>query len=127
MTSINESYYSVGASKVFSDRGTTENHIVHEPEPKEEIERCLNCSYRDCTDICPYSPYYRKPKPPKPKMTTKERYLSKLDEVAKKRADNVSKLFMDGWCESGIAWELGLTRSEVVESLKVAKKAGFLD
>lgn len=103
-----------------------EKYMVHEIEPKEEIDRCLNCPYPDCTDTCVYSPFYRVRKP-KPKLTPVQRYIARLKPETKERAGEVARLFMDGWCEGGIAWKLSITRTEVVESLKVAKKMGLLD
>ena len=131
MMSINESYYSVKARKIIGESGSKETHIVHELEPQEEIDRCLNCQYSDCTDTCPYSPGYRKPKQQKDKsererLTAHERYAKKIDENTRKRAKNVSLLFLDGWSVGGIAWKLGLTRSETEESLKHAEKLGLL-
>ncbi len=128
-TAINESYFSIRARIVGTEPEQPVGRPVHYPDPVEEIQRCLNCKYHDCTDTCPHSPYYRKPKPKKPRKSIdfKQVYVSKLSEDERLKASEVARLHMDGWTEGGIAWKLGITRKEVELFMNVAKKAGYLD
>jgi ferredoxin len=130
ITAIDESYFFVRGKIVGKDeRPEVEKYEVHRPESKEDIDRCLNCKYVDCTDVCPYSPYYRNPvkKNSERKTRFKKIYESKLSEEERKTASEVARLHKDGWTEGGTAWKLGITRSEVELFMNIAKKAGYLD
>lgn len=96
-------------------------------DKKEDIERCLNCHYKDCTDVCPYSPYYRpnnsakkrkKTKSPEKKKPKKNQFTSKQLTMAK----SVAELYQLGWSMTGIAFKLKLTREEAVEAMRIAVK-----
>ncbi len=108
--------------------------LIRHPDPQEIIDRCLNCTRPKCSGICELTPdgYSRekyKAMVAKRKTQEQEERLRVAQELEKRelsRAQEVSKLFIDGWCESGIARELGLTVDEVNQSIKFARKKGLL-
>lgn len=96
---------------------------VHKMDSREDIDRCLNCGYKDCTDVCPYSPYYKAylcGKKNREKRKTQAEESEKINQ-AKKVAD----MYRLGWSMTGIACELGITREQAVESMKFAIKKKF--
>ena len=101
---------------------------VHMMDKKEDIDRCLNCKYSDCTDVCPHSPYYRqyvraKERKKEPTENDKKRAQKRFTSHQLTRARKVSELYRLGWSMTGIAFKLGLTRAEAVEAMQVAVKA----
>lgn len=108
--------------------------LIHQPEPQEVIDRCLNCTRPTCNGACKLTPegassekYKEKTAKRKTKVHEERRRIAQeFERQELAQAQRVSKLCLDGWCESGIARELGLSVDEVKKLIRLARKKGLL-
>lgn len=101
--------------------------FIRKPDPQQDIDRCLNCTMAYCSGECKFTPGGTAKRNYKTKQREERLRLAQvLEQKGLARAEKVSKLYLDGWCESGIARELGLTVQEVNDSIKLARKRGLL-
>lgn len=102
---------------------------VRKPDPQPVIDRCLGCTKVHCTGECELTANgqikarYRK----KTKQQEQRRKLAEeQDRKETEKAKEISKMCLDGWCESAIARAKELSVDEVNKLIKVARKKGFL-
>lgn len=123
--------YRVGAEP---DRAFA-TEFVPTNDPQEAVDLCLACTKEDCPGYCDKMPEVKRRRKYSAKLKEREREeresgKRELDAILEQKELNrtatVAKMAMDGWCESGIARELGLTVGEVKKALDEARKKRFL-
>ena len=102
---------------------------VRKPDPQPLKDRCLNCTKKTCAGNCDVNSYVNSRRRFRERESLREqrRLLAEAkDRKDTERATKVARMCIDGWRESAIARELGLTVDEVKQSIKLARKKGLL-
>lgn len=121
----------IKAHRIGTEPTPGKQELVHKPDPQPVIDRCLTCKETTCYGNCTFESDGT-PKPTsyavrKLKMHEKRmRMAEEEDRRETARAKEIARMVLDGWCESGIAHEKGMSLKEVQFLVKQARKKGFL-
>lgn len=124
--------YIYRASKIGADRDRPfVQEQINTYDSKEFIDVCLNCTAPSCNGNCEKTQESQRAKEYRTRKKREDELAKyelarELEKKERKLCASVAKMVLDGWRESAIARELGLTVQEVKDNVELAKKKRWL-